>query len=107
MSDGRDLIEELQALEREAAGLVEQAGDEAALEAVRVRYLGRKDGRISRVLRGLGTLPPEARPRVGAEANRVKSALQGAIEGREALLSSGVAGGEGLDLTLPGRRPWA
>jgi phenylalanyl-tRNA synthetase alpha chain len=106
MSDGRDLIEELLELEREALDLLEECEDEAAVEDVRVRFLGRKDGRISRVLRGLGTMAPEARPRVGAEANRVKGALQEALEARAALLSAGVATGDALDLTLPGRKPW-
>jgi len=107
MSDGRDLIEELQELEQQALALLKDAGDEGALEEVRVRFLGRKDGQISRVLRGLGQMAPEARPRVGAEANRVKGALQEALEGRQALLASGVTGGDSLDLTLPGRKPWA
>ncbi len=104
MSDSNP-IEALRALEGEALSAVESAEDAHALEEARVRYLGRKDGRISVVLRGLGDLPPDERPAVGQEANRVKEVVRAALEAREQALSRpAVAGGE--DLTLPGRRPW-
>jgi phenylalanyl-tRNA synthetase alpha chain len=112
MSDETTLVDELRALERRALEAVEAAGDPAALEAARVEYLGRKDGRISGVLRKLGTLSAEARPLVGAEANRVKDALTAALDARaEALEAAAGATGGGpatgpLDLTLPGRRAW-
>lgn len=107
MSEESHLIEDLARLEREAVHAVGQASDEAALEAVRVEYLGRKDGRISGVLRRLGELPTGARPAVGAEANRVKSVLQDALDRRkDALASHAVAAGPEVDLTLPGRRAW-
>jgi phenylalanyl-tRNA synthetase alpha chain len=82
------------------------ADDPAALEAIRVEYLGRKDGRISLVLRHLGRLPEGERPRVGAVANRVKEVLQGALEERRAGLDEARATGSREDLTLPGRRVW-
>jgi phenylalanyl-tRNA synthetase alpha chain len=110
MSDETTLVDELRALERQALEAVEAAADPHALEAVRVEYLGRKDGRISGVLRKLGSLSAEARPVVGAEANRVKDALGSALETRGAVLAGegGVARPDGgpLDLTLPGRAPW-
>ncbi len=109
MSDETTLVDELRTLERQALAAVEAAGDPHELEAVRVEYLGRKDGRISGVLRKLGSLSPEARPVVGAEANRVKGALEAALESRGAALegSAAGAGGDGpLDLTLPGRAQW-
>src|SRR5690606_121361 len=77
-----DLIDALRTLEREALDRISNAPDEDALEAVRVAYLGRKDGRVSDILRGLGKMAPEARPVVGQEANRVRDALETALEGR-------------------------
>ncbi len=98
-------IEALKALEAEALEAVRCADDERGLEEARILYLGRKEGRISQILRGLGTLPPEERPAVGQEANRVKDAVTGAIEARQSALA-GPAGGEAEDLTLPSRAPW-
>ena len=71
MSGNESLIEALRALRKEAVGAIETAQGGEALEELRIRYLGRKDGRISGILRRLGEMPPEDRPAVGAEANRV------------------------------------
>ena len=100
-----DPIEALRALETEALEAIETATDEGALEAVRIAYLGRSEGRISAILRGLGALAPEDRPAVGQEANRVKGVVSEALEARAASVA-GAEGGAGQDLTLPGRRPW-
>ena len=75
------------------------------LEAVRVTFLGRSDGRISGILRGLGQLPPEDRPKVGQKANQVKTVVSDALEARASALAGPAASG-GIDLTLPGRRRW-
>ena len=100
-------VTELQQLEQAALAAVAATAGPAALEAVRVEYLGRQDGKISRVLRRLGSLPAEARPLVGGEANRVKQALQDALARRAVELESARAdSGPQEDLTLPGRRPW-
>jgi phenylalanyl-tRNA synthetase alpha chain len=100
-----DLIGALQSLEREALAAVASAGDERALEAVRVSYLGRSDGSISLVLRRLGTLPAEARPAVGQEANRVKGVVSDALEVRSRMLARPTET-TSIDLTLPARSPW-
>ncbi|HSM59411.1 MAG TPA: phenylalanine--tRNA ligase subunit alpha [Longimicrobiales bacterium] len=98
-------IEVLKTLEREALQAIEQAEGSRALEEVRVVYLGRKEGRISHVLRALGTLPADERPALGKEANRVKAVVGEALEARERALGGPTRTGA-LDLTLPGRRPW-
>ena len=98
-------IETLRALEAEALAHIAKASDAGALEEVRVAYLGRRDGRISFVLRGLGDLAPEDRPALGQEANRVKDVVTTALGTRERALAVPSAGG-GADLTLPGREPW-
>lgn len=107
MSNEGELVEALKRLEAEAVEGVRLASDARALEAVRVAFLGRKDGRISGILRHLGELPEAERPRVGAEANRVKERLQGALDDREAeLAGAGEAEAPAEDLTLPGRPEW-
>ncbi len=99
-------IDALRALEREALRAVETARDGRSLDETRVSYLGRKDGRISRILRGLGDLRPDERPAVGQEANRVKEVVQEALEARAAELAEPAASAQ-HDLTLPSRRRWA
>ncbi len=103
-----DLIRDLEALEGEAREAAGAAEDAAALEALRVSLLGRKEGRLTRIMRGLGALPPEEKPAVGAAANRVKEAITALLEARTAALADGGAGAAGadLDLTLPGRPSW-
>ncbi len=107
MDDSDSLLEALRSLEVEALTAVRHASDAATLEALRVRYLGRKDGRISAILRSLGSLPPQERPRVGSEANRVRDAVEAAWRERKSLLDRAAsAGREELDLSLPGREAW-
>jgi phenylalanyl-tRNA synthetase alpha chain len=98
-------IEALKALQAEALAAIAAATDQSGLEEVRISYLGRKDGRISLVLRSVGGLPAEERPGVGQEANRVKETVTEALEAREAALA-GPAGGSAEDLTMPGRSRW-
>ncbi len=101
----QDPRDALRALEVEALAAIERAQDLDALEAVRIDYLGRKEGRISAILRGLGAMPAQDRPAVGQEANRVKGLVADALQEREASLAGPAAGGH-EDLTLPGRVPW-
>ncbi len=107
MSRAVELVDQLKALEAEALEEVARQEDAEGLESIRISYLGRKDGRISGILRGLGGLDPSERPRVGAEANRVKGSLQEALERREERLAADEeAGGAKVDLTLPARQEW-
>ncbi len=107
MSDGASLKAELEALEAEALQAADEASDPEALEGLRVRYLGRKEGRVSGILRGLGQLDPAARPEVGQVANRVKGTIEAAIETRVmALADDRVRPSAHGDLSLPGRRGW-
>jgi phenylalanyl-tRNA synthetase alpha chain len=103
------LKEQLESLQAEAIREVEAADDLKALEAIRVTYLGRKDGRVSGILRGLGKLSAEERPLVGQTANAVKVAVEEALDARKASLSAvaaeAQAASEAVDLTLPGRMP--
>ncbi len=102
----RDLLEALETVEREAREAIGAASDEAAVEELRVRYLGRKEGRITGVLKRLGSLPPEARPEVGAAANRVKEAVSALLEERASAVGDVARRESGPDLTLPGRAVW-
>jgi phenylalanyl-tRNA synthetase alpha chain len=90
----------------EASGAVQAAVDLAALDAVRVHYLGKK-GLFTAQLRELGKLPPEQIRVAGQAINSAKESLTAALDARrEALESERVAAAlakSGVDVTLPGR----
>jgi phenylalanyl-tRNA synthetase alpha chain len=103
---GTDLIEELDRLEEEARARIAGAASADDIDALRIAYLGRKEGRLTMVLRRLGEMPADARPAVGKRANEVKTVVAGLLEARAAGLATADGGGSALDLTLPGRRRW-
>jgi len=83
-----DILGALAALDAEATAALEAATDEAALELVRVRYLGRK-GDLAAILRGLADVDPAQRPEIGKQANEVKQRLEAALAARrETLLAA-------------------
>jgi phenylalanyl-tRNA synthetase alpha chain len=96
------------AIAREAREAVLAARTAAELEQVRVRFLGRQ-GRLTQLLRALGTLSAEERPRVGAAANEAKRELEQLLDTRLAEAAEAERRArrerERPDLTLPGRRP--
>ncbi|WP_205698555.1 phenylalanine--tRNA ligase subunit alpha [Conexibacter sp. SYSU D00693] len=98
-----DRIEELQG---EALAAIDQAADTAALEELRVRFLGRK-AELPNLLRGVAELPPQERGAVGKAANvarkTVEERLQAATERlAQAELDARLAA-DRVDVTLPGR----
>jgi len=92
----------------EARKLIATAPDDDALAALRVRYLGRKSP-LSAALREIGQLDAKARAEKGARANRVKAAIEEALDARGAGLVAAREGTlltrEWLDLTLPAETP--
>ena len=101
----KSLIAVLKKFETEGLAAVRDASDLGALERVRVELLGRKEGSISVVLRGLSNVPPDERPTVGQEANRVKEVLSRAIVEREGSFIQDMSISH-EDLTLPSRAAW-
>ena len=100
-------MQALDDLKTEATAAIESAGDSAALEKLRVEWLGKK-GRVTDLLKSLGQLDADERPQVGAEINAVKQLLNEQIsERQETLQQAAIAAqlaAEALDVTLPGRR---
>jgi phenylalanyl-tRNA synthetase alpha chain len=99
--------QELLSLADEARACLEALTEAGQLEDFRIRYLGRK-GQFTTIMRQLGTVPQEERPRVGQLANTIKSEMEELFERKKtSLQSSSPSGGDfnKPDLTLPGRRP--
>jgi phenylalanyl-tRNA synthetase alpha chain len=72
-------------LEKSLRDDVENCGTLEDLESVRVKYLGRK-GAITSLLRGIKEAPPEDRPRLGSESNRLKELSETLIQNRKSAL---------------------
>jgi len=101
------VADELGELTKRALREIADAKDAAALETVRVRYLGRKDGEITTRVKSLAALPVAERPAAGAALNRAKTDIEAALAERErAMRDQSLAaslGGQAEDLSLPGR----
>lgn len=104
----RDALERLEREFREAVRAA--ADDPGRVEAIRVRFLGKK-GELTALLKGLGTLPSEARPEAGQAIHRLKALVE--LELGEAARRAASAveiaalAREREDPTLPPRRPWS
>lgn len=97
--------QELQRLQHEAEEALRQVGDVTQLEAFRVKYLGRKGGLLSSLMRQLGNVAAQDRPRLGQLANDAKQAVENLFDEKKTLLtvsSVGSAAGA-IDFSLPGR----
>ena len=101
MTETTDRIEQIS---REASDAIAVAGSSAALEEVRIRYLGRK-AELPNLLRGVAQLAPEQRAATGKAANQARQALEAAIEVRGGELASAELherlAQDRIDVTLP------
>ncbi len=104
--DLAELTRDLEALRADALGAIALAPDQAALQALEVDILGKK-GRLTLISRGIGALPAEDRPKVGAVANPIRQAIEAAFSERDAVLHTGALEArlvaEAVDVTTPGR----
>ncbi|MCQ2374122.1 MAG: phenylalanine--tRNA ligase subunit alpha, partial [Phascolarctobacterium sp.] len=102
--------EKLQALKETALAELAAVESLEALKDLRVKYLGKK-GPMTEILRGMGKLPAEERPKMGQVVNEIKALLESGInEKSEVLEKKALAdklANEKVDITLPGRKPQA
>lgn len=98
--------ERLEELQNEALQKIEAATNLKELNDVRVAYLGKK-GPITEVLRGMGKLSPEERPKMGALVNVIRENIQTQLEQKQAALEEEAVNAqlasESIDVTLPAR----
>ena len=97
--------EQLAKIKEEALAALQAAASAAALDELRVKYLGKK-GELTAVLKMMGKLSPEERPVMGQLANDVRAALEQALEERGTALEAAALEqrlkDEALDVTIPG-----
>ena len=98
--------EQLEQIKAKALADLAAAADMPALDAVRVRVLGKK-GELTAVLKQMGKLSAEERPVMGQMANAVRAKLEEALEKRRAALDAAALESkleaEAVDVTIPGK----
>ena len=98
--------QQLESIKAQALSAIQTASDLAALDAVRVRVLGKK-GELTAVLKQMGKLSAEERPIMGQMANAVRAELEAELEQRKAELEASALearlAAEAVDVTIPGK----
>ncbi|NCD10167.1 MAG: phenylalanine--tRNA ligase subunit alpha [Negativicutes bacterium] len=100
--------EKLQALKEQALRDLETVDSLESLKNLKIHYLGKK-GSLTEILRGMGGLSAEERPKIGQIVNELRVELEGKIEAYSAVLEEKALADklatEKVDITLPGRAP--
>ena len=100
------MTEALSELQQEAERELAEAGTEEVLQALRIKYLGRK-GLLTRLLREISNVSPEERPEFGKRCNEIKdflsSAIDAALQEKARAEKDKLLLRERIDVTLPGR----
>lgn len=98
--------EKLEEIKASAMDVLKKASDMDALEEARIRFLGKK-GELTALLKGMGKLTAEERPKIGALANEIRSAIENHIDTKKAeiasVLEEAKLKAEVVDVTMPGR----
>ena len=97
-----DAAAQLAEYEQAALSAIADASDADQIEAVRIEYLGKKQGRLKDLQKLLGQVTAEERPVIGKQFNEVKNRVSAALDTRKSELDKPTAEVEGIDVTLPG-----
>lgn len=95
---------EIGELKKNALKEIAAAGDVKTLEEVRVKYLGRANGELVKILRGLKDLPDAEKRRIGPAANALRHDLDAAFDARLSELSAQRNQLNSVDVTMPGKK---
>ena len=107
MSPKKDILGRLLEIEKSAVKTIAEADDIETVEALKVSLIGRREGRLSQILKKISNLEPETRREVGAESNRIKNVITEALSlARERLALAKESQIDLADFTLPGRQTW-
>lgn len=102
------MLEQIENIRVEATEAIVDASTSAALEELRVKYLGRK-AELTQILRGIAQLPPEERGPVGGTANKARKELEALIEQSAERLDAAELDAklvaDRVDVTMPGAPP--
>ena len=109
MADADDLVDRVRAVRAGFDTALGAARDLASLQAVHDRFLGRKSGSVTELMKSLGRLAPDARKAAGQQLNALRDELEGRYEAARAQAEQRARAeklrDERVDVTLPGRMP--
>lgn len=98
--------QKLEEIKAAAMSVLQNASDIDALEEARIKFLGKK-GELTAVLKGMGALSAEERPKIGALANEIRAQVEGQIESKKAEIAAKLEeaklAAEVIDVTMPGK----
>ena len=94
----------LQKLQVEFKQALAQVKNRKELGLLKVKYLGRKDGELVKILRGIKNLPQKSRPKIGNLANQIKKEMENLIAQNQFSTSASNQSSTQLDITLPGEK---
>jgi len=92
-------------LREDFAGALAAAASDRDLQALRDRFLGRKNGAVTALFAAIASAPPEERRELGRLANELKAWIEAQLGGRRDALAAMRRPAGAVDVTLPGRRP--
>ncbi|PQV62990.1 phenylalanyl-tRNA synthetase, alpha subunit [Abditibacterium utsteinense] len=99
-----ELETRLQLLETQTLSAISNLSTSSEVEATRVAFFGKKS-ELTQILRGMGGLSTEERPRIGQLVNDLKARLESAFESQKIKIESteleSKLGAETIDVTLP------
>jgi phenylalanyl-tRNA synthetase alpha chain len=109
MADADDLVDRVRAVRAGFDAALAAARDLASLQAVHDRFLGRRSGSVTELMKSLGRLAPEARRAAGQQLNALRDELEARYEAARAAAEARARAerlrDERVDVTLPGRVP--
>jgi phenylalanyl-tRNA synthetase alpha chain len=82
-----------------------RVSSESDLQSLRDKYLGRKSGAVTALMKSVASAPPDRKPVLGKLANELKQELEAQLTDRKTSLESTKAPVGAVDITLPGRAP--
>jgi phenylalanyl-tRNA synthetase alpha chain len=103
MAHNPDSASDIDALRAQFEADLRAADGDAALRAVRDRYVSRKGGLVSALLKTLGSAPAGDRPRLGQLVNALKQDIETRLDERIAATAQARPPRGAVDVTLPGR----
>ncbi len=99
--------EKLEQIRAAVESALKNADAMEALEDIRIKYMGKK-GELTAVLKGMGKLSPDERPKIGALANEIRQKLEREIDERKTAIAAAIEAkkleDEVIDVTMPGRK---
>ena len=82
-----------------------RVSSQSDLQALRDKYLGRKNGLVTALVKSVASAPPELKPVLGKASNELKNEIEQQLNERKAALEATKAPVGGVDISLPGRAP--